>query len=93
MHFVINYNHGRMIILFRGDIASALNYYSRNTGCCIKLIERGLNKYKYFEYKCLYVLNPDDIELFRRQFFDKIGEICDFIKIEKRNKVINSIIY
>lgn len=93
MHFVINYNDGRMVILFRGDVLSAINYYNRNTGCSITLIKRGLNKYKFFEYKCLYILNPDDVELFRRKMFDKIGELCDFIKVENRNVIINKIIF
>lgn len=93
MHFVINYNDGRMVILFRGDTLSAINYYNRNTGCSITLIKRGLNKYKFFEYKCLYILNPDDVELFRQKMFDKIGEICDFIKVENRNAIINKIIF
>lgn len=98
MYFVINYNRGRMVVLFRGDSVSAINYYNRNTGCSIKVIERGLNKYKYFEHKCLYILNPNDLKLPYSinplNIIDrKIGEIYDFIKIENRNIIINNIIY
>lgn len=93
MHFVVNYNDGRMVVLFRGEMMPAMNYYNRNTGCSIKLIMKGLKKYKYFEHKCLWILDPNDIDPFRYVYFDRIGEICEFIKIENRNITINSIMH